>query len=218
MYERSSWADSSCAFDCATAAAACSNCPCASSRSFCDSAFCCGERFGAREIGLRDFHRRLVSLQRSRRGVDLRLERLRVHPEEDLTGLDDRALGVDALVEEARNARRDVHGLRALRLRDEHGADRYIAWNDGERGHLDWRPRRVLLFLLAAARDQQYRATQRKKLQHSARRARLCDPELHGRAFRGLWLPGVSQRRMAALYSEASMVVDATAANRGTRE
>ena len=41
VYERSSWAESSCAFDCATAAAACSYCPCASSRSFCDSAFCC---------------------------------------------------------------------------------------------------------------------------------------------------------------------------------
>ncbi len=41
VYDRSSFALSSCAFDCATAAAACSYCPCASSRSFCDSAFCC---------------------------------------------------------------------------------------------------------------------------------------------------------------------------------
>ncbi len=41
QYERSSCADSSCAFDWATAAADCSYWPCASSRSFCDSAFCC---------------------------------------------------------------------------------------------------------------------------------------------------------------------------------
>jgi hypothetical protein len=35
-----SCASISCAFDCSTAAAVCSNWPCASSRSFCDSAFC----------------------------------------------------------------------------------------------------------------------------------------------------------------------------------
>ncbi len=37
-------------------------------------------------------------------------------------GLDHRAFGVDALVEEAGDARRDVDRLRALRLRDEHRA------------------------------------------------------------------------------------------------
>ena len=136
MYERSSCADSSCAFDWATAAAACSYCPCASSRSFCDSAFCCGERLGAREVGVRDVERGLIALQRGRCAVDLRLERLRVHPEQHLARLDHGAFGVDALVEEAGHPRRDVDRLRALRLRDEHRGDRHVARGDRERGRL----------------------------------------------------------------------------------
>jgi hypothetical protein len=53
----------SCAFACSTAACVCSYWPVASSRSFCDSAFCCGERLGPVEIGLGDLHRRLLPLQ-----------------------------------------------------------------------------------------------------------------------------------------------------------
>ena len=52
------------------------------------------------------------------RRVDLRLERLLVHLEQHLARLDDGAFDIDALVEEAGNARLDVHRLRALRLRD----------------------------------------------------------------------------------------------------
>ena len=114
-----------------------------------------GKGLGARQIGLGHFHRSLVPLQRGRCGVDLRLERLWVHFEQDLARLDHGAFDVDALVEKAGYARGDVHCLRTLRLRDEHRADRHVARRDGQRRDVDRRPRSVLLFLLAAAADQQ---------------------------------------------------------------
>ena len=60
VYDRLSCASRTWAFDCSTAAADCSYCPFASSRSFCDSAFCCRERLDAREVRLRDVEGRAL--------------------------------------------------------------------------------------------------------------------------------------------------------------
>jgi len=83
-------------------------CPLASSRSFCDIAFCLRQRLDAVEIELRDVERGLRIVQCRLRRIDLGLQRLRVHQEQDLAGTHDVALGVDALVEEAADARLDV--------------------------------------------------------------------------------------------------------------
>jgi len=58
QYERLSCAVSSCAFACSTAAAACSYWPVASSRSFCESAFCCASGFVREktDVGLVGLH------------------------------------------------------------------------------------------------------------------------------------------------------------------
>ena len=96
-----------------------------------------GQRFRAGEVCLRRLQGCLLPLQRRRRRIHLRLKRFLVHLEEDLALLHDRAFRVDALVEEARHARLNVHGLRALGLSDHLGVDRGIVRRDDERRHFD---------------------------------------------------------------------------------
>ena len=78
-----------------------------------------GERLHALEIRRRRGVARLLREQLALRRLELRLERLRIDLEQHLPLLDQLALLVGDLVEEAGNARHDVHLLRALGLRDE---------------------------------------------------------------------------------------------------
>ena len=70
-----------------------------------------GERLGASQVGLGHFHGRLLTLQRCGCCIDLRLERLLIHLEQNLPSLDHRAFDVDALLQKTGDACLDVDRL-----------------------------------------------------------------------------------------------------------
>ena len=84
------------------------------------------------------------------RRVDLRLERLQVHEEEHLPGLHDRALGVDALVEEAETRAWMLTACELCVCATYIGGDRHVARCDRDDGDFD-RPLFGRLGCLAAA-------------------------------------------------------------------
>ena len=67
--------------------------------------------------------------------IELHLKRFLVHQKERVALLDDRAFGIDPLVQKAADPRLNVHLPRALRLGDILEADRHILLRDGHDRH-----------------------------------------------------------------------------------
>ena len=110
----------------------------------------CGQRFDPGEVVARDLQPRLLFGELALRRIELGLERLGVLQEHDLPGLDEAAFGIDALVEEAVDARHDLHLARALRLADELEADRRVARRHLHHRHFDGGTFLGFLFFLLA--------------------------------------------------------------------
>ncbi|MNL18351.1 hypothetical protein D3C87_1394940 [compost metagenome] len=120
-----------------------------------------GQRPHAVQVGARRGQPRLLLRQLRVGGGQRGLEWLLVHTEQHVAGLDQRALGIGALLQEAVHAGPDLHLLRTLRLAHELEVQRHVSQRHGDHAHVGHRWRRGLALLLAAARGQHQRRQQR---------------------------------------------------------
>ena len=113
-----------------------------------------GERARPLEVQPRGLERGLLAGERRCRGVHLDLERLPVHQEEDVALLHERALRVDAPLEEAVHPGLDVDQARALGLGDVLRGDGDVARGDGHDGNFRRRRHGRRLLSAAARREE----------------------------------------------------------------
>ena len=142
-----SCASSTFAFAENTAAFAASSSPCARSRSDSGSASCSASGLTRPKFASAVVSAPAATAARPFAAFELRLERLRIQREHELALLHELAFLVGDPLEEARDARDDVHLPRALGLRDEMRRERDGAGRDpdhGDLGRLPHRRRRLL--------------------------------------------------------------------------